>query len=145
MNDFDPNHIPTKTFARIGQKAIIANDENKILLLLRSHKIDHGGKWSLAGGALEDREDPIDGIRREIDEETQLEVTDIRPFSLFSYTNTDAEFIVMVGYQCVAKNEKVILNWEHDKYKWVTKDEALQMDLSDHARFFIERIEVKVP
>ncbi len=132
MNDYDPNYIPKKTFYRVGQKAIISNDKDEILILQRSEKAGAGGKWALAGGALENAEDPIEGIKREIQEETQLEVSDIRPFHLFSYQKDD-DSIVIIGYICKAASEKIVLNWEHDDFKWVTAEEALKLDLTEHA------------
>jgi mutator protein MutT len=132
MNTYDPNYIPTKSFYRIGQKAIISNEKNEILLLQRSDKAGAGGKWALAGGALEDTEDPIDGIKREIKEETELEVSNIKPFHLFSYTN-DQDAIVIIGYYSKVTSENMVLNWEHDDFKWVTPEEALKQDLTEHA------------
>ena len=53
MNNYDSNYVPHKSSALVGQKAIIVNSENKILVLRRSDKVDDAGKWSLAGGAIE--------------------------------------------------------------------------------------------
>lgn len=128
-----------KTLALIGQKAILLNGEGKLLILQRSERSGQGGKWSLPGGALENREDPTEGVEREIFEETQLKVQDIRPFSLFSYTNERDEFVVIIGYTCLSKNQAVQLNWEHDAFKWVTKEEALRADLTEHAKLLITR------
>jgi mutator protein MutT len=143
MTSFDPNYFPTKAFAQIGQKAVIFNEKGEILLLLRSEKTGSGGKWSFAGGSLEDREDPIVGIQREISEETLLSIKDLRPYTVFSYTHTNGDFIVIIGYTCISKSTEVVLNWEHQEFKWVNVEEAKKMDLSDHARRLIEQLPKK--
>ncbi len=139
MTTYDQNYVEHKAFFIVGQKAIIFNEQGKMLVLQRSEKAGNGGKWSLAGGALEKDEEPVKGIEREIEEETELKVSGLKPFAVLSYTDKEGDFTLILGYTCVAQNDKVVINWEHDDYKWVTKEEALQMDLGSHARFFIEQ------
>jgi len=140
MSDYDPNYVPKKQYFLVGGKAIVLNKDGKILVLQRSKKAAGGGKWSLPGGALGQNESPIDSIKREIVEETKLEVTDVKPFSFKSYSH-DGDSILIISYTCRANPEKVILNWEHDGYKWLFKDEALQLDLTEDAKYFIEHLE----
>lgn len=139
MKAYDPNYVHVKSYALVGQKAIICC-EGKILVLQRSEKAGGRGKWSLPGGGLDHGEDPLESIKREIQEETQLELDDIKPFSVRSYID-DKDFIVIIGYQAHPTNQKkVVLNWEHDAYRWVTKEEALQLTLSEDARYFISSL-----
>jgi 8-oxo-dGTP pyrophosphatase MutT (NUDIX family) len=138
MSMYDPNYIHKKTYALIGQKAIIVNEEKKLLVLERSDKTGGPGLWSLPGGALEDKEDPMESIQREIKEETGIETPNIKPFFTRSYSNKDNDFVVIIGYTCHVNNHQVTLNWEHSSYKWVTKQEALALNLSPDGRFFIE-------
>lgn len=138
MNTYDPNYIPKKSYAIVGQKAIVLNTEKKILVLQRSEKSGLGGKWSLPGGALEQGEDPLVSIQREIDEETQLIVNDLKPFYVRSYLSDDGDFVVIIGYVCIVQSGKAVLNWEHDDFKWLLKKEALEMNLTVDGRTFIE-------
>ncbi|PWU23247.1 hypothetical protein C5B42_03725 [Candidatus Cerribacteria bacterium 'Amazon FNV 2010 28 9'] len=138
--DYDPNYIPHKTFFLIGQKAVIFNARGQMLLLLRSQKAGYAGKWSLTGGALEENEEPKEGIEREIAEETQLTVRGLKPFTSFLYKNNDGDSLVIIGYTCTCDDPHVVINWEHDAYKWVSKDEALALNLGEHARKLIEQL-----
>jgi len=140
MNDYDPNRVPEKSFFLVGQKAIVLNRQNQLLVLQRSEKTKGEGKWSLPGGAMEHNETPIDSIKREIMEETMLEVTDIKPFALKSYSHK-SDSVLIIGYKCKPKLEDVTLNWEHDNYKWLTKDEALKLELTADGKYFIEQFE----
>ncbi len=140
MSDYNPNYVEVKSYALVGQKAILTNAENKILLLHRSDKMGPEMKWSLPGGAIERGEDPLGAMLREIAEETQMEVQDVRPFTSRSYFSNQDDFVIIIGYVGKAISENPTLDWEHTEYKWVTKAEALGMDLTHDARFFIENI-----
>jgi ADP-ribose pyrophosphatase YjhB (NUDIX family) len=48
-------------------------DDGRILLGKRAHEPD-AGRWDLLGGFLDDGEHPLDGLRRELREETGAEV-----------------------------------------------------------------------
>jgi len=65
--------------------AIIQDDRNRILLV--KHKKERGGywqrKWICPGGALEFGEEIEQGIRREIKEETNLEIELVKPLLPF--------------------------------------------------------------
>jgi 8-oxo-dGTP diphosphatase len=52
-------------------KALIVDRQGKCLMQLRDNipNITFPGYWSLFGGAVENEETPINGIRRELDEE----------------------------------------------------------------------------
>lgn len=70
--------------------ALIVNAEGKVLLIKRSKAEDVlPGLWDIPGGILKDGEDPKEGALREVKEETNLEVKNVR---LFHYTsNVDQE------------------------------------------------------
>jgi 8-oxo-dGTP diphosphatase len=65
--------------------AIIEDDRDRILLV--KHKKERGGywqgKWICPGGALEFGEEIQEGIKREVKEETNLEIDLVRPLVPF--------------------------------------------------------------
>lgn len=65
-------------------------------------------------------------------------LNDVKPFYVRTYTNKENDFVLILGYECRADKDQVVLNWEHDAYKWITKEEALKFDLTDDGKFFIE-------
>lgn len=138
MSDYDPNFVPKKNYLMVGQKAIVLNNQGKILMLKRSNKTSSSGKWSLPGGGIDRGEDPTRSIEREIREETGLTVSELKPFKLRTYFSKD-DFILIAGYVCKAENSKVRLNWEHDDYQWLTKADALKLELTGDARYFVKR------
>lgn len=57
-------------FYRIGIKALIINDKKDFLLAK-----DENGLWDIPGGGLEFNESPHEALKRELFEETGLEVS----------------------------------------------------------------------
>ena len=53
--------------------ALVSDADGSVLLARRAHEPD-AGLWDAPGGFLEEGEDPLDGIRRELLEETGLTV-----------------------------------------------------------------------
>jgi len=53
--------------------AVVLGSDGRVLLVRRAHD-PYGGKWDVPGGFLEEGEAPLDGLRRELREETGLEV-----------------------------------------------------------------------
>lgn len=60
----------------VSVTAVIVNDKNEVLLL--DHVLRPFSNWGIPGGFIEAGEQPEDGIRRELREETGLELENIR-------------------------------------------------------------------
>ena len=86
-----------------GASGIVINDQNEILLQLRSdYQI-----WGLPGGAMELGEEPADGVVREAFEETGVKVEPIRIMAclagqdhLVTYPNHDRVAVVAIVFIC---------------------------------------------
>ena len=135
MSEFDPNYVPQKNYYLVGQKCVVFNSKGEVLLLKRSSK-SGSTHWSLIGGGLDKGEDPIEGIKREANEEAQIEIFDIEPIRVVSFTEGE-DSVLMIAYQAKTNSIEVVLNWEHDEYKWVSKEDALKEDLSETIKDFI--------
>ncbi len=140
MDKHSKEYINNKNYILITQKAIILNDKNQILLLRRSNRCKNAGKWNLPGGGLE-KEDPTNGIIREIKEETGLDITSIKPIFTISFAE-ESEFVVMIGYLTKTRYKNITLNWENDQYEWVSKEEVLSSDLSEIIKSFVKQAKI---
>lgn len=71
------------SFYRVTVKGLFVKD-GRILLLKESPKIS--GKWELPGGGLDFGEDIHTGLKREIEEETGLQVNSISDKPIYAWT-----------------------------------------------------------
>jgi 8-oxo-dGTP diphosphatase len=77
------------------------------------------GAWYFPGGSLEHGEAPEAGARREIREETQLEVDDLRLFRVWHYGAEEAHTIA-ISFTCtVSPGTEPRINEEHAAARWV--------------------------
>jgi ADP-ribose pyrophosphatase YjhB (NUDIX family) len=67
--------VPTAT-------AVVVDDEGRVLLGRRAVEPDKG-RWDLPGGFIEDGEHPLDAVRRELREETSLEIEPLEFIGIF--------------------------------------------------------------
>lgn len=93
--------METKNFPKIGIGVLIVNEEGKYLLGLRQGS--HGaGEWSFPGGHLDWGETMTESAKREIREETGLEVDEFELISIadeLKYINTDNKHYVNIGFK----------------------------------------------
>jgi 8-oxo-dGTP diphosphatase len=60
----------------VSVAAIVLNESNEVLLL--DHVLRPGSGWGIPGGFLMSDEQPVDAVRRELQEETGIELNDIK-------------------------------------------------------------------
>src|SRR5215813_10858371 len=67
--------------------AIIVVDKGSYLMQLRDQKpnIFYPGHWGLFGGAIEANEDPTVALRRELEEELRLNISECHYFTNFTF------------------------------------------------------------
>jgi 8-oxo-dGTP diphosphatase len=104
--------------------AFILDEEGRILLARRATEPDLGS-WDVPGGFLEEGEDPIDGLRRELREETGLEI-DVGAFvGAFSDTYGDgpeAIYVLNLVWEAgIASGEPVAAD-DVSELAWFQKD-----------------------
>jgi len=121
------------SYVLVAVGAVILDDDNKILLV--KHKKERGGywqgKWICPGGALELGEEIKEGIKREVREETNLEIELVRPlipFDRIVKTNEETSLhVIYIDY--VAKLLAGELNVASDvgQALWVEKTNIPQI------------------
>lgn len=121
----------------IIQKALI-EDSREILLVKRAIDQDYySGMWDMPGGLLEQGEDALSGLVREVQEETALRITACEP----DYTS-DNQFngYKLVYYRCQLVNDRdeVAINKENSAFQWVDRQKILSFDLAPNTRDYLE-------
>jgi nucleoside triphosphatase len=116
--------------------ALIFNEEGRIFLMVSPK---WSGRYTVPGGHIEVGETAEEAVKRELKEETGLDVFDIK-FLMFQECIFDKEFyekkhFVFLDYICKTKNTKVILDMEEGtEFIWVTFEEALKLPLGFYTR-----------
>ena len=113
--------------------ALVFNREGK-LFLMKSHK--WRGRWVVPGGHIELGERMEDALRREVKEETNLDIYEIE-FLCFQEFLYDERFwkrrhFVFFDYACKTDSTDVRLNDEAEEYRWVTLDEVLTLPVEHY-------------
>jgi len=126
--------------------ALIFNLQNKIFLM-KSHKWKD--KYVLPGGHIELGEKIEDALKREIKEETGLEIFDIVFICFQEFIFEDIfwkkKHFIFLDYACKTKSDKVILNSEGQEFVWVTLKEALKLPIEPYTKRTIQEFIKKFP
>jgi len=114
-------HLPSRfrrQIIRVTQKkftasvgAIITNADEKVLLL--EHILRPASGWGIPGGFLDAGEQPIDAVRRELREETGIELENLKMFHVRTL-NRHIEFLFRAESNDLAqvKSREIIgLDW----------------------------------
>ena len=127
--------------------ALIYNDAGQVLMI-RTHKWSH--HWGIPGGKIKGNEPSLDALAREVREETGLTISDIR-FELVQDCIEPPEFykkahFLLLNYTAkVNGDDAVVLNDEAETYKWVSPEEAAQMNLNGPTRVLLEHVRSHSP
>ena len=109
----------------VAVKAFIVNENDELLLVKRSDDDLHKpGVWEVPGGRLESGEDPFEGLKREVSEETGLEINIRNPLRIHHFTREDGGKITMITFYCRTRGRDVRLSNEHTDHIWIDIDGA---------------------
>ena len=94
---------------------LICQKTGNFLLLKRSKSAFFPNTWSVVAGAIEEGETPLESIKRELKEETQIDPNLIK-FQFFEHQEDIKSFDLFLGYceeeyECKLDNENVDWGW----------------------------------
>ncbi len=122
--------------------ALIFNDQRQVLMI-RTHK--WSDLWGIPGGKIRYGESSVEALRRELKEETNLDIGDIE-FVLVQDCIHSKEFyrrehFILLNYTCDCPgDQRVKLNEEAKEFRWVPMEEASSMPLNQPTRRLIEAV-----
>ncbi|MBS5822727.1 MAG: NUDIX domain-containing protein [Clostridium argentinense] len=102
--------------------SVIIHDNNKKVLIAQRSKTKHKFPlfWETVGGTLENGESPEECIRREVKEELNCSIDDLKLFKVY-VINSDNRYVLIV-YTGKLIGE-VEANEEIEQIKWVARNE----------------------
>jgi 8-oxo-dGTP diphosphatase len=107
----------------VAVAAIIFREE-KILAMRRAATKDAGaGLWETLSGRVPLGEEPLEAVKREILEESNLTVeVEPQPFTIYQAKRKDLPMMVIV-YKAKYLSGEVLMSDEHDAFDWLTPEE----------------------
>ncbi len=125
--------MPEQNYPEPTVGALILDSQGR-LLLTRSHK--WRDRYVVPGGHVELGERLEEALRREVKEETGLDIRDIE-FLMYQEFIFDDVFwkkrhYIFFDFVCRVDSAQVVLNSEAEEYVWVPPEEALQLPLEPY-------------
>ena len=131
---------PDQPVVGVGGVVLRGHD---VLLVKRAYP-PRAGEWSLPGGRLELGESLVDGVRREVREETGLEV-EVGPLvEVFDRVHRDADgrvryHFVIADYLCHPIGGALAAGDDAAAARWVPRGEVALLGVNAHAIAVIEK------
>ena len=118
-------------FFRVHVDALVRRG-NEILILQHATGARRGA-WAWPGGSLEEDESPEEGVRREVREETGLELSSVLIFRATRYrSRSGSSPAVGITFVCdVRPDAEVRLSDEHTAARWIDAAEYRSRYLGD--------------
>lgn len=120
------NAMEPKIILQVGVKIFLKNKEGKFLLLKRNPEKYAGvrGEWDIVGGRINPGSSLIENLKREVMEETQLEILGEPRFIYAQDIIPNAErHIVRLSYIGETLGEPVLDISENIEFQWFTLSE----------------------
>ena len=118
--------------AEVSQKAIVLSPDDELLVMQMDAET-----WELPGGRMGAYEEPLVGLKREVQEETGLSVEVHEPVHTAAWRNDVGRGRFSVVYWCETEATEIELSHEHCDYEWVSprtaRDEFLTVSIHRRA------------
>ena len=126
----------------VGVGAVVVR-EGRALIVRRAHE-PRKGEWSLPGGLLDLGESLVDAARREVKEETGLDVEVGPMIETFDRVHRDGEgriryHFVIVDFVCWSADGDAVAGSDAEAVAWVTADQLDAHGVNAHAKAVILR------
>jgi ADP-ribose pyrophosphatase YjhB (NUDIX family) len=138
---------PTQALSETGHPVVTVGalifNQRGLVLVVRTHKWSN--LWGIPGGKVKFGETSVAALRRELKEETNLDVSEIE-FVLVQDCIHSPEFyrdahFVLLNYSCrCLGHAEVRLNDEAIDFRWVETKEALGMELNQPTRILLQAV-----
>jgi nucleoside triphosphatase len=121
--------------------ALVVNVRGDVLIVRSSKWND---KFTVPGGHIELGERAEDAIKREVREETGLDVEPVKLLlvqqAIYPKDYHKREHFVFMDYVCKTRNSEVKLDGrELQEYVWVKPEDALKLDMEEYTRSFVAK------
>ena len=118
----------------ISIKAIII-DDNKVLCLKNERN-----EWDFAGGKINFYEDSEECLKREVKEETNLNIKNLNILKPLNLKFNDFPVFVLLYSAEISCDSSISLSYEHSEYNFFSKSEIKNLNMLQDYKNLIEDI-----
>ncbi len=112
-----------------------------VLLMKRGpHRRVFPNQYNGLGGHIERHEDPATGARREIREESGLEVTDLRLRGVYNIDAGEETGIVLYIYTAYSVMREITAENDEGTLHWVPRGAVLSLDMVEDLPYILPRV-----
>lgn len=124
----------------IGVSGVVFNDQGDVLLIRRG-KSPAFGQWSVPGGKLESGESLTEACRREIKEETGMEVEVKNIVAVVERRIENYHYVIVdfLAFPTLASNQQPAPQSDANEARWVKRSELHHFELVAGLAAIIER------
>ena len=131
-----PQHYPEAT---VG--ALVVNPNGEVLIV---RSVKWNDKFTVPGGHVELGERAEDAIKREVKEETGLDIESVELLlvqqAIYPEDYYRHEHFIFMDYLCQTRNSEVKLDGrELQEYSWMKPEEALKLNMEEYTRNFVTK------
>ena len=108
----------------VSVKAIII-DDNKILCLKNERN-----EWDFPGGKLNFDEDIEDCLRREVKEEVNLDIKDLKILKPFNLKYNNVPVFIITFSAVISCESSIFISYEHSEYNFFSKNEIKDLKMA---------------
>lgn len=136
----------TPPILQVAAKAAIMNSSGKVLIMREAPTGKNNvkvGQWGLIGGRIEPHETFMQGLKREVREETSLDVDIMRPLYVGEWhpvIHGQQYKIIAVFMLCKAQSDQVRSSPEHDLYEWINPKDRTKYAMMEPDCFVVDEI-----
>ena len=108
-------------------KLVIIDSDNKYLMMYRSVHPVFGNDADLPGGTLEDGEQPLETMIREVYEEAGIKIVESAVQNVYEgndYSAHGTHYSLFIAH--LANRPVVNMSWEHSAYEWLDGNDFLE-------------------
>lgn len=128
----------------VAQKAVLVNEQGKVLVLQSTDRDGTGSFWDFPGGQMEPNEKPLETLEREVEEEigVKIDVSQAVPFHVLvtsGFGDMSGDEIVKTFYTVPNPGEELALSWEHSDARWIDPRQEIPEEIQGFAREVLEK------
>ena len=120
--------------------SFVTNDEDVLLMKRASHKRIFPNQYNGLGGHIERCEDPYSGALREIEEESGLQVRNMRLRSVHNIDIGAASGILLFVFTAESETRAFKCNSAEGALEWVPRDKVHNYDLVEDLPILLPRL-----